>query len=58
MKNNLSNRIYTQPIYEHLKGSKPRQETIDETFDNFKIQAYKLYDNQYEYVDLLITVKG
>ena len=53
MKNNLSNRIYTQPIYEHLKGSKPRQETIDETFDNFKIQAYKLYDNQYEYEDFI-----
>lgn len=53
MKNNQSNRIYTQSIYEHLKGSRPRQEAIDETFDDFKVKAYKLYDSQYEYEDFI-----
>ena len=55
MKNNHSGKIYTQLIYEHLKGSKPRQETLDNTFEKFKLKAYQMYDFQYEYEDFIST---
>lgn len=52
-KNKLTGRVYTQPIYEHLKGSLSKQERLDNTFDEFKLKAYSLYDNQYVYEDFV-----
>lgn len=52
-KNNRTDRVYTQPLYEHLKGSLCRQERLDDTFDEFKEKAYKIYNNLYEYSDFI-----
>ena len=41
--------IYTQIIYEHVKGSLPKDYKLKLYYDNFLIEANKIHNNSYEY---------